>query len=677
MGIPNSRRAEAAEHITEDSSTRLPEEWLPYGDEAFGVAAVADEHIPGATGIKKSPHGRQRHTQVGIHEKNPIAAGPEHSGFDRESLPSRFGIFHDNEPSVVCHNIPGEPCGIIVALLDNDQKFPWLVGKCPQNFPQGCREPRCLVPGRNHNTDGQSLIRHGFRHYPNRVLQRLSKLPWPEIAILGAAVFLRVWHIELKPAHFDEGVNGWFADQMTSSGFYRYDPNNYHGPLHFYAVFLSQTLLGRHLWVLRLPAIIAGVLCVWAMLRYRDFFGTTVSRISALALAISPAFVFYGRYSIHESWQVLFSILLLHGVLGLWQSGERRHLVACALSITGLILTKETYVLHIGCFALAIPVLWLWQKVVPSQPALAVARQQWTREDIFVWAGISVLLIVFFYSGTFHDFGALHGLYQTFAIWFRTGVEAGGHEKTTFDLIGPLNYYWVALMARYEWPALAGLIACVCLAFPSDARLRYIAILAGGTLVAYSIIPYKTPWCIISIIWPFYLTLAAVLAELGKKLYRPGAAWAAAFPLLAVSLMYSARLNFHKFTDDTEPYVYVQTYKDVEIFTEPVLEAARKDLTKYHVRGAIAMDSYYPLPWILGDFTQIGYYKADQPPPDWNMDFVAVDTAREEEVEKNLTRPYFKRRFHLRSAQDGCTVYFAADTFSGVLSGTPEIPARP
>jgi len=507
------------------------------------------------------------------------------------------------------------------------------------------------------------------------VLHRLSKLPWPEIAILGAALFLRVWLIEIKPAHFDEGVNGWFADQMTSTGFYRYDPNNYHGPLHFYAVFLSQTLLGRELWVLRLPAILAGVLCVWAMLRYREFFGTTVARMAALALAISPAFVFFGRYSIHESWQVLFSILLLHGILGLWQSGERRHLLISALSITGLILTKETYILHIGCFVLAGLVLWLWQKIVPSRPAWPISPQKWIREDLFACIGVSLLVIVFFYSGTFHDFGALRGLYLTFAAWFSTGIEAGGHEKTTFDLVGPINYYWVALMARYEWPALGGLLACIRLVLPSDARLRYIAIMAGGTLLAYSIIPYKTPWCIISIIWPFYLTGASVLAELAKKIYRPGAAWVAAFPLLAVSLIVCAKLNFHKFTDDREPYVYVQTYEDIKVFTGPLLQLAKKDSSKYHIRGAIAMESYYPLPWILGDFTQIGYYKAEQSPPDWNIDFIAIDSTREEAVEKNLTRPYFKRRFHLRSAQEGCTVYFAADTFSTVLSGSPEIPS--
>ena len=41
--------------------------------------------------------------------------------------------------------------------------------------------------------------------------------------------------------------NGWFVDQMVKNGFYRYDPTNYHGPLHFYVLFIFQTLLGQRL----------------------------------------------------------------------------------------------------------------------------------------------------------------------------------------------------------------------------------------------------------------------------------------------------------------------------------------------------------------------------------------------------------------------------------------------
>jgi len=561
--------------------------------------------------------------------------------------------------------------GIIVTKLYDKQELPGLRRKCSTNFRNRSRQPGRFVSGGNHNTDAWGLIRHVYRYYPNLVFARVSKLPLPEIAILLVAVFLRVWLIEIKPPHFDEGVNGWFADQITATGYFRYDPSNYHGPLHFYALFLSQTLFGRHVWALRLPAIVAGVLGVVAILKFRDFFGRPVARLSALAMAVSPGLVFYSRYSIHESWQVLFSILLLWGLLGLWESGSRRHFFTAVLAATGLVLTKETYVLHIGCFILAAFVLIGWQRVQQSRPAQPLAKQLWSRDDAYTGFGIAGLLIIFFYSGTFHDFQAMRGLYETFGAWFKTGVEAGGHEKPSYTIIGPLNYYWAGLMGRYEWPALAGLLACVRFILPSDARYRFIAIAAGGTLLAYSIIPYKTPWCIISLIWPFYILLGGVLQEWSERCHKPWP-WLIAAPLLAVSFGICLRLNFQRFTDDSEPYVYVQTYSGIFTLTDPLLKLAQNDPANYQMNGLILLDSYYPLPWMLGDFTRVGYYKKDSPPTDWNVDFIAVESDREPEVEKNLTRPYFKRRFKLRSAQDECTAYFEAGKFEKTLSGTPE-----
>src|SRR4030095_1769118 len=80
----------------------------------------------------------------------------------------------------------------------------------------------------------------------------LAESPWTPWLIIGLAAFLRFFLLGVKPPHFDEGINGWFVDQLVKNGYYKYDPTNYHGPLHFYVLLLSKTLLGRSLWVLRL-----------------------------------------------------------------------------------------------------------------------------------------------------------------------------------------------------------------------------------------------------------------------------------------------------------------------------------------------------------------------------------------------------------------------------------------
>ena len=60
----------------------------------------------------------------------------------------------------------------------------------------------------------------------------LDSLPLVRIAIVALAALLRLYALELRPPHFDEGVNGWFLDQMKETGFYKYDRTNYLGPLH-------------------------------------------------------------------------------------------------------------------------------------------------------------------------------------------------------------------------------------------------------------------------------------------------------------------------------------------------------------------------------------------------------------------------------------------------------------
>src|SRR5450755_574506 len=258
--------------------------------------------------------------------------------------------------------------------------------------------------------------------------ERLAQVDWTPWLILALGALMRFLFLSMKPPHFDEGINGWFVDQMTKTGFYRYDPTNYHGPLHFYILFLMQTLLGRTIWALRLPVVLASIGSIYVALKFEPFVGRTASRIAALAMAVSPGFVFYGRYSIHEVWLLLFSMLFVLGLLGLWRFGTRGFLWCVGIGVAGMILTKETYIIHIGCALIAGVVLWISHQITPL-PDLKRARQQWDLVDLAMVAGTGIFFIVFFYSGTFLNWPGLKGLYQTFGTWYRTGSNGNGHEK--------------------------------------------------------------------------------------------------------------------------------------------------------------------------------------------------------------------------------------------------------
>lgn len=495
---------------------------------------------------------------------------------------------------------------------------------------------------------------------------------WIPVAIVLLAFLLRWAAIELKPPHFDEGINGWFADRMMQTGYYRYDPTNYHGPLHFYAVFAGQVLFGRELWALRLPAVLAGVGAVWLLLAWGPtWFRREAVWLAAAAMAVSPAMVFYSRYSIHESTLLLCNILFFFGVIGMWRRGEARDFYALIGGAAGMILTKETYLIQIGTILPAFLCLWLWQQIVPGpEPSGRLRPARWQiRAQQATWAiALAIFAVVFFYSGTFFHWSGLHGLWQTYAAWFETGMKSGGHEKTAYDLWGPLNWYWIALMARYDWFALAGVVATLACLRPVPAVLRWTAIYGVGLLLAYSIVTYKTPWCIISLMWPFFLVGPAVAWDWQHPSWMRPALSLLLLGLLAVDLGRSWRLNFRDHSDPTEPYVYVQTFPEMARFTGPVLEKARRDPLGYQISGEIYLSSYYPLPWILGDFPRVAYWGANTPPKKTSADFVVIEAARADEVRQVLQGDYREREFRLREAQEPCVVFLRQSTYGELLA---------
>jgi uncharacterized protein (TIGR03663 family) len=498
--------------------------------------------------------------------------------------------------------------------------------------------------------------------------ENIRRWPWDLVLIMALAAILRLFMLDLRGPHFDEGVNGWFADQMRETGTFRYTPENFHGPWHFYTVFLSQELLGRNLWALRLPAVLASVLAVPVIFLFGRWFGRPAMRWATLAFAVSPAGLFYGRYSIHESWFVLFTMLFTWGVLALWQERDRAGLWTAVLGLTGMILNKETYIVHAGSLALAAGVFALWGKVSPVRPPLDRAKASgWNKQDAWTAGAVAAFLLVFFYSGNFLHPPGLLGPFQALFEWTKTGAAGNGHEKEAYDLLPFVNYYWLALLARYEWPALIGLVWSVRYAWPGPAVPRLLAILGGGVLLAYSLVPYKTPWCIAAIMWPWFIFFGAAVAAARRRWTDVLAAL-----VLAASLTQAIRLNFFRFEADDEPYVYVQTYRAMGKFTAPLLELAAADPRQHLMAGAIYLESYYPLPWVLGSFPNIGYHGGEIPAELPDAQFHVIEAEKADVLRTRLGPGHEELRFQVRSGVDDCVVFLAP----GLAEAIRQLPHR-
>jgi len=506
-------------------------------------------------------------------------------------------------------------------------------------------------------------------------------LPW---VLLLVAAILRVCWLGIKPPHFDEGVNGWWVDQMQKTGHYSYNPFNYHGPFHFYVLFLIQSLFGREIIAFRMPMALVNLATLAVFLGFVRYLPRRVVYLGGAAFAISAGMLFYSRYAIHEAWMVFAMVLALWGGMEMWTQGTRRGLWGLAAGVTLMILTKETYFIHLFSFALAWEVLRRLERFSPSAwPAgwERPAPQQWDRRCLWNTVAVCLLAILFFYSAGFSDFSRLHGLYLTFSAWFETGVTKGVHGKGW--------YYWLQLFFRHEWPALIGLLYCVRALWPGMNRFsRYLAIYGCGTLVAYSLIPYKTPWCIIVLLWPFFILFGEAMAALYRR-WRIPAILLTALVLIA-SLVDSLRLNFEYPAEPEKEvfvipaledplcklhllsraanYIYVQTRNDVRLLMDPLMALVRYHPGAYHLPGLVLVSSNHPLPWMLGDFTAIGYYTRGSPSK-MDANFLVVEDDRVDEVEKDLHHSYFVTPFQLRDGMSPGRLYLREEYFRPFFPG--------
>ena len=71
---------------------------------------------------------------------------------------------------------------------------------------------------------------------------------WGSLAILLASALLRMIFLTQKPLHHDEGVNGLFLVNLFRTGYYHYDPSNYHGPSLYYLAVIPTAINNVFHW---------------------------------------------------------------------------------------------------------------------------------------------------------------------------------------------------------------------------------------------------------------------------------------------------------------------------------------------------------------------------------------------------------------------------------------------
>src|SRR5262249_22762354 len=188
----------------------------------------------------------------------------------------------------------------------------------------------------------------------------LTGWQWAGAATLAAAAALRLYDLSAKVLHHDEGVNGMFMTTLFRTGFYHYDPSNFHGPTLYYFGWITTTINsffygkeGLSTFAIRLVTVLFGLGIVWLILELRRELGMLGALAAAVLMAVSPGFVFFSRYFIHEILFAFFTLAVVVAVLRFLQSKQPRYLMLASASAALLGATKETWIITVAVWLIA------------------------------------------------------------------------------------------------------------------------------------------------------------------------------------------------------------------------------------------------------------------------------------------------------------------------------------
>ncbi|MBD3385680.1 TIGR03663 family protein [candidate division KSB1 bacterium] len=442
------------------------------------------------------------------------------------------------------------------------------------------------------------------------------------LLIILLALALRLVTLEQRPMHTDEAVHAIKFASLLEKGSYRYDPFEYHGPALNYITLIpawlesAQSISEIDETTLRLvPAIVGLLAVVLAGLLYSGFPDKQVLWI-AFFLAISPALVYFSRYYIQE---ILLVTLIWVAILSLYRyhlSSGIGWMIAAGAAVGLAHASKETVILNVFAMILA----WFFAVRVSE-------RKQWIRrrrlppEHLMIGVLTALVVSALFFSSFLQYPQGIADSCLTFKSYLQRGVGAhSAHLYPWYQYFRWLLYNPAPGMMIWSegFFVLFGTIGLFYSLFRSghDAKsifYRFIALYTLVLILLYSLIPYKTPWSMLSFYFGFVVLSVRALTGLWHRLKSFKLRVSYSF-LVVIMIGFQGwqcyALNFRYKAHPSNPYVYGHTSEDIFTLVEKIDQIAR-----VHPRGkemyievVCPNDDYWPLPWYLRSYPNAGYW---------------------------------------------------------------------
>jgi predicted membrane-bound mannosyltransferase len=164
---------------------------------------------------------------------------------------------------------------------------------------------------------------------------------------------------------------------------------------------------------------------------------------------------------------------------------------------------------------------------------------------------------------------------------------------------------------------------------------RFVAIYAGSLVLLYSAVPYKTPWCAVSLVHGLAL-LGGVSFSWCYSRWGPGRTTAAMVVLLTAMAVEAWIASVPFGSDPRNPWAYAHTGRGVYTIRDRVDECARiaGDGTNVAI-DVFTRENLWPLPWYFRRYPNVRWWR-DVPPRGRGAPVVLLAPSVEESVARML-----------------------------------------
>ena len=314
-----------------------------------------------------------------------------------------------------------------------------------------------------------------------------------------------------------------------------------------------------------------------------------------------------------------------------WNGGRPIYMMLASASIALMFATKETAFITLGTMLIAIPCVWIWQKFygVKNEP-----DELGEADDAITWANfraaagegndLTLLIVavavvfayvnVLFFSSFFTYAEGVQKAFEAYAIWTKTGTK----DHTQSGFWGYLRWMFGYGQADSKIQTavegaiiLLSAVGTLIAFFKGRHRVAmFIGLWALGLFIAYSLIPYKTPWLALSFLLPMCLIAGYGINELFRSENAAARAGGALLGIGAAALLayQTYTLNFVHYDNNDRTYVYAHTKREFLEMMRRIDHYAAKSGKGRETAVDIISPDYWPMVWYTNDYPKAVYH---------------------------------------------------------------------